>query len=224
MKILSAEFVTGAVQPSQFPASVLPEVAFAGKSNVGKSSLINALLGRKHLVKTSSTPGKTREINFFLVNGAYSFVDLPGYGYAEAPKQVQRGWQALLEGYLTGRAPLRGVVLIVDARHDPGPLDVAMKDFLASYGVPILAVANKVDKLSRSQVPARLAAIARQLDLAEPPVAYSSKAGEGQDALWARLNALLRAPARHIRNGSDAGLAKEAEPAAIVRSGREARP
>ena len=210
MKILSAEFVTGAVQPSQFPASVLPEVAFAGKSNVGKSSLINALLNRKHLVKTSSTPGKTREINFFRINGAFSFVDLPGYGYAEAPKQVQRGWQALLEGYLTGRAPLRGVVLILDARHDPSPLDRQMKDFLESYGVPVLAVANKVDKLSRSQVPAQLAAIARQMDLPEPPLAYSSKTGEGRDALWARLNELLRAPARAVLTRRDARSGKEA--------------
>jgi GTP-binding protein len=203
MKILSAEFVTGAVQPSQFPASLLPEVAFAGKSNVGKSSLINALLNRKHLVKTSSTPGKTREINFFRVNGAFTFVDLPGYGYAEAPKQVQRGWQALLEGYLTGRAVLRGVVLIVDARHDPSPLDIRLKDFLASHGVPILAVANKADKLPRSQAPAQLKAIARQMDLPDPPLAYSSKTGEGRDALWARLNAWLRAPASAGRHGRE---------------------
>jgi GTP-binding protein len=196
MKIQSAEFVTGAALPSQFPASVLPEVAFAGKSNVGKSSLINALLQRKSLVKTSSTPGKTREINFFRINEAYLFVDLPGYGYAEAPKHVQAGWKALLEGYLTGRAPLRGVVLIVDARHDPSPLDIQLKEFLTSHGVSVAVVANKVDKLSRSQVAAHLDAIVRGMSLADPPVPYSSKTGEGRDLLWTRLNQWLRAPAK----------------------------
>jgi len=196
MKILSAEFVTGAAHPSQFPASVLPEVAFAGKSNVGKSSLIGALLGRKRLVKISSTPGKTREINFFLVNGAFFFVDLPGYGYAQAPKHVQRGWQALLEAYLTGRNALRGAVLIVDARHDPGPLDVQMKVFLAAHRVPILVVAHKADKLPRGRLPERLNAVARALELPQPPLACSSRTGEGRDALWALLAAWLTAPAR----------------------------
>lgn len=194
MKILAAEFVTGAAQPSQFPRSVLPEVAFAGKSNVGKSSLINALLGRKHLVKTSSTPGKTREINFFRINDAFLFVDLPGYGYAEAPKAVQQGWQLLLESYLTEREPLRGVVLIVDARHEPSPLDRRLKDFLASHGVPVLLVASKADKLSRNESAAQLARIAAAFDLLDPPLAYSSKTGLGRDALWTRLNAWLRAP------------------------------
>jgi GTP-binding protein len=194
MKILAAEFVTGAAQPSQFPRSVLPEVAFAGKSNVGKSSLINALLGRKHLVKTSSTPGKTREINFFRINDAFLFVDLPGYGYAEAPKAVQQGWQLLLETYLTEREPLRGVVLIVDARHEPSPLDRRLKDFLDSHGIPLLLVASKADKVSRNESAAQLARIAAGFDLLEPPLAYSSKTGLGRDALWMRLNAWLRAP------------------------------
>jgi GTP-binding protein len=192
MKILAAEFVTGAVQPSQFPRTVLPEVAFAGKSNVGKSSLINALLNRKHLVKTSSTPGKTREINFFRINDAFQFVDLPGYGYAEAPKAIQRGWQQLLESYLTGRDPLRGVVMIVDARHESSPLDRALKDFLSSHGVPLLIVASKADKLGRNEITANLARIAEGLDLPEPPLAYSSKSGLGRDALWSKLQAWLR--------------------------------
>jgi GTP-binding protein len=193
MKIQSAEFVTGAAQPSQFPRSVLPEVAFAGKSNVGKSSLINALLNRKHLVKTSSTPGKTREINFFRINDAFLFVDLPGYGYAEAPKAVQQGWQLLLETYLAARETLRGVVLIVDARHEPSPLDLRLAAFLQSHGVAILPVASKSDKLSRNEAAAQLAAIGRALKLPEPPLAYSAKTGLGRDALWTRLNAWLRA-------------------------------
>ena len=206
MKILSAEFVTGAVRPAQFPASVLPEVAFAGKSNVGKSSLINALLNRKHLVKTSSAPGKTREINFFRINDAFLFVDLPGYGYAEAPKEVQRGWQVLLEGYLTRRAPLRGIVLIVDARHAPSPLDVQLKAFLTSHGVAITIVANKIDKVSRSQVAAHLNTIVRDLELAELPIPFSSKTGEGMDALWARLNEWVRNPSSLRMSGKETHL------------------
>jgi GTP-binding protein len=195
MKILAAEFVTGAAHPSQFPRSVLPEVAFAGKSNVGKSSLINTLLGRKRLVKTSSTPGKTREINFFRINDGFQFVDLPGYGYAEAPKAVQHGWRTLLEAYLTGRENLRGVVLIVDARHLPGPLDRQFRDFLAAHGVPLLLVANKADKVSRNDLAARLEGIAQALEWPERPLAYSAKTGLGRDALWTLLNAWLRPPA-----------------------------
>lgn len=196
MKILSAEFVTGAVRPSQFPVSVLPEVAFAGKSNVGKSSLINALLNRKHLVKTSSTPGKTREINFFRINDSFLFVDLPGYGYAEAPKEVQRGWQALLEGYLTGRNTLRGVIVIVDSRHAPSPLDRQLVEFLASHGVPTAVVANKIDKLSRSQITTQLSEIAGDLELSGLPIPFSSKTGAGREALWSRLEAWVRRQAK----------------------------
>jgi len=195
MKIQAAEFVIGAAQPSQFPRSLLPEVAFAGKSNVGKSSLINALLNRKRLVKTSSTPGKTQQINFFRINDAYHFVDLPGYGYADVPRAVQQTWRALLEAYLTGREPLRGVVLIVDARHDPSPLDLQLKAYLQAHGVPLLLVASKADKLSRSEIPAQMQALAKTLDAAEPPLAFSSRTGLGRDALWTRLHAWLRGPA-----------------------------
>jgi len=209
MKILAAEFVTGAAHASQFPRSVLPEVAFAGKSNVGKSSLINALLGRKHLVKISSTPGKTREINFFRINDSFLFVDLPGYGYAAAPKAVQHGWRALLEAYLTGRDTLRGVVLIVDARHGPGPLDRQFRDFLAAYDVASLLVANKADKVSRNELAARLDGIARALDWPQQPLTYSAKTGVGRDALWTLLNAWLR-PAAGVRPPAEVRPRREA--------------
>ena len=117
MKIHSAEFVVGAVSPKQFPTPFLPEVAFLGKSNVGKSSLINTLLNRKRLVKTSGTPGKTREINFFLINGNFRFVDLPGYGFSRVAKSQKQHWQQLIESYLRNRTGLQGLVLILDARY-----------------------------------------------------------------------------------------------------------
>lgn len=191
MKIVSAEFVVSAAAPAQFPPPVLPELAFAGKSNVGKSSLMNSLLHRKKLVKTSARPGKTQLINFFLVNGRFHAVDLPGYGFAKAPKSVQAGWAKLVEGYLAGRANLRGLVLIVDIRHDPGPLDLQMKAWLDSLRRPYVVVANKADQVGRNDVPARLRQIESTLSLSEPPLAYSAKSDLGRDALWSRLQPWL---------------------------------
>ena len=149
MKIQSAEFVTGAVTPKQYPKTFLPEVAFAGRSNVGKSSLLNSILNRKKLVKTSATPGKTQEINFFEINRRWMFTDLPGYGFARAPANVRRKWQGMIEQYLTGREPLRLVVLLVDIRRDPTELDLQMQEWLEHWGIPYLLVATKADKLKR---------------------------------------------------------------------------
>ncbi len=191
MKIATAAFVVSAAAPAQFPQTVLPEVAFAGKSNVGKSSLINSLLHRKKLVKTSGVPGKTQLINFFLVNGGFHAVDLPGYGFAKAPKSVQAGWAKLVEGYLAGRGNLRGLVLIVDIRHDPGPLDLQMKAWLESLGRAYVVVANKADQVSGNALQARLHSIASVLSLAEPPLVYSTKSNLGRDALWSRLQPWL---------------------------------
>lgn len=191
MKIVSAEFVIGAARAAQFPRSVLPEVAFAGKSNVGKSSLLNSLLARKRLVKASATPGKTQQINFFLVNGRFHAVDLPGYGYAAAPKAAQAGWARLVEGYLTAREALRGVVLIVDIRHDPGPLDMRMKAWLDQLGRAHVVVANKADKLTAVEAARRAARIAEAFSMPEPPLPYSARTGQGRDALWARLRPWL---------------------------------
>jgi GTP-binding protein len=191
MKIVSAEFVVSAAAPAQFPHPVLPEVAFAGKSNVGKSSLINSLLHRKKLVKTSARPGKTQLINFFLVNERFHAVDLPGYGFAKAPKAVQAGWAKLVEAYLAGRQGLRGLVLIVDIRHDPGALDLQMKAWLDGLGRSYLVVANKADQVSSNQLHARLRRIGQAMSLAEPPLAYSAKTDLGRDALWSRLQRWL---------------------------------
>jgi len=191
MKILSAEFLVSAAAARQFPPPYVPEIAFLGKSNVGKSSLINALLNRRNLVKTSGTPGKTRLVNFFLINDAFRFVDLPGYGFAKVPESERRQWRKLAEDYLRGRENLRGVVLIVDIRHVPSPLDVEMRAWLAHFGVPALIVANKADKLARSQIAKQLAEVSRLLPAEQPPVAFSAQSHLGRDALWARLRPWL---------------------------------
>lgn len=187
MKILSAEFVVSAPDAARFPHSVLPEVAFAGKSNVGKSSLINCLLHRRNLVKTSARPGKTQMINFFRVNGRFHLVDLPGYGFARAPKAVQAGWARLVEGYLTSRKQLRGLVLIVDIRHAPSPLDVQMTEWLHAIGRPYIVAANKSDQVSALQASRQVQEIAQILGLAEPPLLFSARKGTGREALWARI-------------------------------------
>lgn len=192
MKIVSAEFLIGAAAPGQFPVSYLPEVAFLGKSNVGKSSLINSLLHRKGLVKTSRTPGKTRQINFFLVNGAFRFVDLPGYGFANAPRGERESWQKLGEGYLRGREWLRGAVLIVDVRHETSRMDREMKDWLDHFGVPTLVVANKADKLNRNELRKQVALLARDLCPDGVVLAHSTKSHLGRDELWSRLYPWLK--------------------------------
>lgn len=195
MKIVSAEFLISAVSPEQFPPPYVPEIAFLGKSNVGKSSLINVLLNRKHLVKTSGTPGKTRAINFFLINGRFRFVDLPGYGFAKVSQAERRAWQGLSESYLTAREALRGVVMILDARHPGSPLDTEMKTWLDHLGVPALLVANKADKLGKSQIAKQLKAFAAELSPTTKPIAKpipcSAKTRLGRDEIWSQLTAWL---------------------------------
>ena len=191
MKIQTAEFLIGAASGAQFPSPVLPEVAFAGKSNVGKSSLINFLLNRKNLVKISGVPGKTRQLNFFLINGRFRLVDLPGYGFSRASHQEQANWVSLVESYLRDRPGLRGVVLILDVRHDPGPNDRMMKDWLEHFAVPYLAVANKTDKVSKGRLPERLAALAKTLGLPEKPLPCAARSRQGRGELWLRLQEWL---------------------------------
>ncbi len=195
MKIHSAEFIIGAATTGQFPSSCLPEVAFSGKSNVGKSSLMNALLNRKRLVKTSRTPGKTRQLNFFLINQTFRLVDLPGYGFGKVSKAQKEAWGTLVETYLAERPFLRGVVQILDSRHAPTELDHLMVQWLAAHEVPFITVANKIDKLKKSQVSARIAALHGDLSLAEKPLPFSAKTREGRDALAARLEQWLSPPA-----------------------------
>ena len=187
MKIVSAEFLISAASAGQFPPPYLPEVAFVGKSNVGKSSLINSLLNRKGLVKTSSAPGKTRQINFFLVNGKFRFVDLPGYGFAKAPRAERESWRRLCEKYLKERSCLRGVVFIVDARHATSPLDRDMKNWLDHFAMPAIVVAGKADKLRRNELRAQLIALGRDLCPDGEARSYSAKSNLGRDELWRML-------------------------------------
>jgi GTP-binding protein len=166
------------------PPSHLPEVAFAGRSNVGKSSLLNRLVRRRALARVSRTPGRTQEINFFRVNDAFVLVDLPGYGYARVSRERRDQWRPLIEGYLNSSPALRGVVQLVDARHEPTADDRAMLDYLARIGVPTLVVVTKVDKLAASAGKARVEALRQELDLDPSQViAFSATTGLGRDEL-----------------------------------------
>ena len=202
MRVASAAIVESAGRLDQFPRGERPEVAFAGRSNVGKSSLINRLLGRRGLARTSSTPGRTRTINFYLVNEAVLFADLPGYGYAKVSRSLQEDWWVLVEGYLTHRVPLRGVVHLVDARHPPTDRDQGLQDFLVAVGAPSVVVLTKADKVPRGQRRAAQAAAARLLGLARPEMGlfFSAETGEGAPELWRAVDALLAAPPGRLRD------------------------
>jgi GTP-binding protein len=190
MVVRDAEFIRSCVHPKDFPRTRWPEIAFVGRSNVGKSSLLNALLARKGLAKVSATPGKTQTINFFALNKAVFFVDLPGYGYAKVPQAIQRSWRAFIEAYLSERDTLRAVVLLIDARHPPTELDATMHQWLASYGVPAIVVATKADQVPRGRRREAQERIATTLGLAEREsvVFVSSQTGEGRPALWTRID------------------------------------
>lgn len=193
MKISTAEFLISAVAPAQYPRQPLPEVAFAGRSNVGKSSLINTLVHRKTLVKTSATPGKTQAINFFVVNQRFLFVDLPGYGYAKVPREVRASWRPMVETYLQQRATLRAVVHIVDLRHPPTAQDQQLRAWLLHHGITIVTVATKADQVTRSQRLAHTQAVCQGLALPaeEPVLLFSAQTHEGRLQLWHCLEALL---------------------------------
>ena len=163
------------------------EIAFAGRSNVGKSTLINSLLNRKKLVKTSSTPGKTQLINFFKINDEFYFVDLPGYGFAKVPESVSKQWQRLIEAYLQERETLRKVVLIVDSRHKPTAQDRQLKEWLDFYQRPVLIVASKIDKLKRGQIQKQLKQIKQELSLDKTPLVHSSLEKGRREEIWKDL-------------------------------------
>ena len=166
------------------PEPKLPEIAFAGRSNVGKSSLINRLLRRKKFARVSNTPGRTREINFFEVNSQFILADLPGYGYARVSKERKAAWRPLIEGYLRGSPALRGVVQLLDARRVPSDDDLLMLDFLAQLGTPTIVVATKIDKLPRAEQAARVEQLAREAGIElEQVIPFSAVSGDGRDEL-----------------------------------------
>jgi GTP-binding protein len=183
MKIASAEFVKSAFTEEDWPRVELPEVAFLGRSNVGKSSLINSLLGVKGLARTSSTPGRTQALNFFLINKRFHFVDLPGYGYAHVPKEIKQTWNEMATNYLAKRARLVLSIQIVDLRHEPTILDLQLHEWLQHNRKPQLIVATKSDKLSQNELRKNIERT-RQLMNAREVVAYSATAKQGREEVW----------------------------------------
>jgi GTP-binding protein len=189
MIIRSSEFVISAVGPKQYPDEGYPEVALAGRSNVGKSSLINRMLLRKNLARTSSQPGKTQQLNYYRINEQLFFVDVPGYGYARVSKTEREAWGKMIEAYLRNRETLRLVILLVDVRHPPSALDRSMYDWLSHYGIPLCVVATKADKLSRNQLPKHAKQVRETLGMpkSQPLILFSSETGQGRDELWSLI-------------------------------------
>ena len=195
--IRSLEFIGPMASPTGWrPEPKWPEVAFAGRSNVGKSSLLNRLVRRKRFARVSNTPGRTREVNFFLVNGKFVLVDLPGYGYARISKERRAEWKPLIEGYLRSSKELRGIVQLLDVRHDPTDDDRQMLAFLASVGVPTLFALTKIDKLTAAQRKSRIPALLDALEANEDQVIpFSAVTGEGRDEMAEAVVALVEQPA-----------------------------
>lgn len=186
MKVTSSEIVISAVKPDQYPAVDLPEIALAGRSNVGKSSFINKLLNRKNLARTSSKPGKTQTLNFYIINEVLHFVDVPGYGYAKVSKSEREAWGKMIETYITTREQLRAVVLLVDLRHPPSKDDVIMYGFLKHYEIPTIVVATKADKIPKGKWQKHIKVIKESLDMVKTDslVLFSSETGQGKDEAW----------------------------------------
>ena len=207
MIIKSVEFLTSAVRKDQYPPEGVPEIAFAGRSNVGKSSLINLLTNRKKLAKVSQNPGKTRTINFFTVNGTFRIVDLPGYGYAKVSKAEAEKWGPMMEDYLSSRPDLLKVVQLVDIRHAPSAQDRQMYEYLQYYGLDGLVVATKADKVSRGEAAKNIAVIRRDLKLKKGdrviPVSALNKTGT-EEILAAMEEILLVGKQENTENGEDA--------------------
>ncbi len=193
MKILSIELKKSILDIKDIPRDRKPEIAFAGKSNVGKSSLLNTLWGQKNLAKTSNTPGKTRTINFFEVNKKFYMVDLPGYGYAEVPLQMKEQWNKVMFDYLTKSECLKLVVVLIDSRHGPGEKDHLLLDFLEEHAIPTLLVATKIDKLGNAERKIQLIKIRNELNLDEDAllIPFSSKTREGVVPLWKIIQEIL---------------------------------
>jgi GTP-binding protein len=192
MKVTAAEFIKSAPDATHYPPEMLPEIAFLGRSNVGKSSLINSLLNRKGLARTSNTPGRTQLINFFLINKRFRFVDLPGYGFARVPMEIKRSWGEMVTDYLANRRTLMLSIHIVDSRHAPSQQDLDLRDWLRHHAKPHLTVATKSDKLSRNELQRNINRIKSSFG-SEDVVAYSAITGQGRDRIWNRIEEAVSA-------------------------------
>jgi GTP-binding protein len=190
VKISSARFVKSATQPDDFPRDQRPEIAFCGRSNIGKSSLLNTLTDTHGLARTSSSPGRTQTINFFLINDRIYFVDLPGYGYAKVPKVVKEKWGGMIEGYLRDREQLRLAVMLIDSRMPPMDSDMMMKEWLDHHGIPNAVVLTKIDKISRNQLNQALRTGARTLNTKEI-IPFSAVTHSGKNEILARIRTAL---------------------------------
>ena len=191
MKVASAEFIKSAFREEDWPRELLPEIAFLGRSNVGKSSLINSLLGVRGLARTSGTPGRTQSLNFFLINKRFRFVDLPGYGYARVPRGIRAEWGDMATDYLAKRAALVLSIQIVDARHDPSKLDLQLDEWLSVNEKPRIVVATKSDKLSQNELRKNLERVRRELSAREV-IAYSAATSRGRDQLWRTIEEAIK--------------------------------
>ncbi|WP_265444582.1 ribosome biogenesis GTP-binding protein YihA/YsxC [Acetivibrio straminisolvens] len=189
LNLNNARFEITAVKPDQYPKNDIPEITFVGRSNVGKSSLINAMLNRKNLAKVAATPGRTRVINFYNIDDKIYFVDLPGYGFAKVSKSMKSGWKDLIETYLTEREQLRKVVMLVDIRHSPTSDDVLMHEWLKTMKRSYVVVATKLDKIPRSKIKERLSDIRNTLKLRDDVkiISFSSETKQGRDELWEEI-------------------------------------
>lgn len=193
MIIHKAEYTVSAVNLTHYPEHTEPEIALAGRSNVGKSSLINKFLNRKNLARTGNTPGKTQMLNFYHINDEWYFVDLPGYGYAKVSKEVHSQWGKMMEDYFSTRANLRAVLQVVDIRHKPSVEDQEMQFFLRNRGIPVLVVATKSDKIAKGQWPRYLKVIAQALELPDWHLIlpYSADSGTGVEELHQAIEEIL---------------------------------
>lgn len=206
MKVNQSEFIISAVRPEQYPDDGLPEIALAGRSNVGKSSLINRLINRKNLARTSSTPGKTQQLNYYKINQDLYFVDFPGYGYAKVSKEQRFAWGKMMEKYLSGRKELKLVMQMVDMRHEPSKDDKMMNEWLRHHGLPLVVVATKMDKIPKTRRAKHIKVIKQALDLRPGDlfVPFSSELGLGKDELWEIIT-------RHAGIGQSASDESESE-------------
>ena len=193
MKISSARFVKSATRPAEFPRDQRPEIAFCGRSNIGKSSLLNTLTKAHGLARTSSSPGRTQTINFFLIDERFYFVDLPGYGYAKVPKAVKESWGAMIENYLQDRNQLKLALMLVDSRMPPVESDMMMKQWLDHHRIPNAVVLTKTDKISRNQLNQALRTGAQTLNTKEI-IPFSAVTGSGKDAILSRIRAAIDHP------------------------------